>query len=97
MYISMERNSRGNLEIEEKILNKIIEFDVQNNSKGIEKTEAVVSLHHENTLFILVKMFVKNRDELSVDETKINTIIINSMEKTLLIRPKNIAFAYIKA
>ncbi|AHI52720.1 MMB_0454 family protein [Spiroplasma culicicola] len=96
MYISMERNSRGNLEIEEKILNKIIEFDVSNNSKGIEKTEASVSLHHENTLFILIKLYVSNRDSLKIDESKLNATIIASMEKTLLIKPKNIAFAYIK-
>ncbi|AGR41006.1 MMB_0454 family protein [Spiroplasma taiwanense] len=96
MYISMERNSRGNLEIEEQILNKIIEFYVINNIKGFEKIEPLITLHQENHIFITIKIYVKKRDKLVIDEVKLSEIISNSIENTLNLKPKNIAFAFIK-
>ncbi len=96
MYIVMERNTRGNLEIDEKILKKIIEYVVTNNVNTPVKVEARVNLHYDNILFILVKIYTDSIDKLSTSEKKLSSLIFDSMDKTLLIRPKNVAFAYIK-
>ena len=96
MYIVMERNTRGNLEIDEKILKKIIEYVVTNNVNTPVKVEARVNLHYDNILFILVKIYTDSIDKLSTSEKKLSSLIFESMDKTLSIRPKNVAFAYIK-
>ncbi|AOG60272.1 hypothetical protein SHELI_v1c03170 [Spiroplasma helicoides] len=96
MYISIERNTRGHLEIEEKVLNKIIELSVKNNTQGLKNVTASISMHHEKTLFIILKMELENKESLSVDEVRLTNIINELMSRTILIKPKNIAFAYTK-
>gem|GEM_PF-4330100 len=39
MYILLERNSRGSLEVSNKVINKIIESVILNITEGIEKLE----------------------------------------------------------
>ncbi|QBQ07562.1 hypothetical protein SGLAD_v1c03630 [Spiroplasma gladiatoris] len=96
MYISIDYNEKGNLEIEEKAIEKMIEFHVISNTKGITDVKASFSLHHENTLFILIKLFVKNKEELEINEKELTSKIEKSIQKTFLYKPKNVAFAYIK-
>ncbi|QHX36554.1 MMB_0454 family protein [Spiroplasma sp. BIUS-1] len=96
MYISIERNSKGTLEIDEKILSKIIEFDVTSNSVGYKSIEASVSIHQETNLFIVVRVHTIEKGKFSMDGVKVASIINESIYKTLRIKPKNIAFAFIK-
>ncbi|QGS51793.1 hypothetical protein [Spiroplasma tabanidicola] len=96
MYFSIERNVNGNLEVEEKIIDKIVEYHITSATKGIKKVKATISMHHESILFILIKMTVTKKEDLVIDEAKIKSVIEESIKKNFLIRPKNIAFAYIK-
>ncbi|AGR42010.1 MMB_0454 family protein [Spiroplasma diminutum] len=96
MYISIERNSRGNLDIDEKILSKIIEFDFSSNATGFRKVKASVSIHQETNLFIVIRIYIIEKGLFLMDGLKVTSIINDSIYKTLRIRPKNIAFAFIK-
>ncbi|AUB31436.1 MMB_0454 family protein [Spiroplasma floricola] len=96
MYISIERNSRGSLEIDEKLLSKIIEFDVRSNAKGFKDIQASVSIHQETSLFIVVRIYTMEKGLFLMDGVKVTSIINDSIHKTLGIKPKNIAFAFIK-
>ncbi|ALD66231.1 hypothetical protein SCANT_v1c03210 [Spiroplasma cantharicola] len=96
MYISMERNSRGNLEIDEKILSKIIEFDVVSIAVGYKSISVSVTIHQETDLFILVRVYALGEGKFFMDGVKATSIINDSIFKTLKVKPKNIAFAFIK-
>ncbi|AUM62546.1 hypothetical protein [Spiroplasma monobiae] len=96
MYISIDRNSKGNLEIDEKILSKIIEFDVTSNAVGYRDIKASVSIHQETNLFVVVRVYTIEKGKFLMDGIKVASIINESMYKTLRIKPKNIAFSFIK-
>ncbi|ARU91955.1 hypothetical protein SCLARK_001432 [Spiroplasma clarkii] len=96
MYILLERNARGNLEVDQRILNKVIEFVVMNNVRDLEKFEIETNLLHDDHLFVLVKLFANIHKKLEIDELKLNNSIVFAIENAIGLKPKNIAFVYIK-
>lgn len=97
MYISIERNNRGALEIEINALNKLIQNTILmrsiSNIKNVENIEVLTDLYHDNLLYLLIKIELKDKTKL-LDETQINKTVEEIIMKTLSIKPKNIALAY---
>ncbi|ATZ18090.1 MMB_0454 family protein [Mesoplasma melaleucae] len=97
MYISIERNNRGALEIEINALNKLIQNTIlmRSNSdlKNVGNIEVLTDLYQDNLLYVLIKIDLKDKTEL-LDETQINKTVEEIIVKTLSIKPKNIAVAY---
>lgn len=96
MYILLERNSRGSLEVSNKVIDKIIKSVVLNVTEGIEKLEIQSEWHYENQLFVCIKMFVSNREKLKVDEIKLNNALVFTIKNAIDVKPKNISLVYIK-
>lgn len=99
MYISIERNNRGSLDIEINALNKLIEHSVTSNvyngSKNIKNIEVSSDLYHDNVLYVFVKIQLI-KPELMLNELKIYKGVEEAVMQTLNIKPKNIAIAYKK-
>ncbi|AVN60413.1 hypothetical protein CG007_02175 [Mesoplasma entomophilum] len=97
MYISIERNNRGALEIEVNALNKLIQNTIlmRSNSdlNNVENIEVLTDLYHDNLLYVLIKIDLKNKAQM-LEENQINKIVEEIIIKTLSIKPKNIAIAY---
>jgi hypothetical protein len=97
MYISIERNVKGNLEIDDNVINQQVEYIVSNKITAAENIEVNVGIHNENNVFIIVKMKVKNRAEFEngYDMIELTNQISDAIYNTLTLRPKSISFAYI--
>ncbi|ATQ35564.1 hypothetical protein MENTO_v1c04230 [Mesoplasma entomophilum] len=97
MYISIERNNRGALEIEVNALNKLIQNTIlmRSNSdlNNVDNIEVLTDLYHDNLLYVLIKIDLKNKAQM-LEENQINKIVEEIIIKTLSIKPKNIAIAY---
>ncbi|ATZ21656.1 MMB_0454 family protein [Mesoplasma tabanidae] len=97
MYISIERNNRGALEIEVNALNKLIQNTILMRSatglNNVNNIEVLTDLYHDNLLYVLIKIDLKNKTEM-LEENQINKIVEEIIVKTLSIKPKNIAIAY---
>ncbi|ATZ20936.1 MMB_0454 family protein [Mesoplasma coleopterae] len=97
MYISIERNNRGALEIEVNALNKLIQNTIlmRSNSdlNNVDNIEVLTDLYHDNLLYVLIKIDLKNKAQM-LEENQINKIVEEIIVKTLSIKPKNIAIAY---
>ncbi|WP_031542927.1 MMB_0454 family protein [Mesoplasma photuris] len=95
MYISIERNSRGALDIEQYALNKLIQsaaFNaIGNNAVNIE---VITDIYHDNLLYVLVKVVLDTKKEFVFEEAKIMKNIEQVITQTLNIKPRNIAVAY---
>lgn len=97
MYISIDRNDKGKLEIDEKVITKQVEFTVKNNVQGIDDINVLMDIHHENTLFILVKMVVSNKQDVVINAPELTKIINEMVYQDLMYRPKKISYAYVHA
>ncbi|ASZ09177.1 hypothetical protein CK556_02305 [Mesoplasma chauliocola] len=99
MYISIERNNRGALEIEINALNKLIQNTIlmRSNSdlENVKDIEVLTDLYHDNLLYVLIKISLKDFNQM-LDESQINKTVEEIIVKTLSIKPKNIAVAYKK-
>jgi hypothetical protein len=51
MYISIERNSKGNLEIDDNVINQQVEYIVANKVAGIKNIDVNVGIHNEKWYF----------------------------------------------
>lgn len=65
MYISIERNNRGALEIEVNALNKLIQNTIlmRSNSdlNNVDNIEVLTDLYHDNLLYVLIKIDLKTK------------------------------------
>ncbi|WP_026389751.1 MMB_0454 family protein [[Acholeplasma] multilocale] len=100
MYISIERNTRGALDIERHALNKLIQGAVFNamSVKKDRKVEVTTDLYHDNLLYVLVKIELASNGiaDIVFEEKKISKMVEDIISQTLDIKPKNIAIAYTK-
>lgn len=95
MYRQIEINTRGSLEINDIVVEQQVEYVVQNKAKGFNKIEVKADFHSENTLFILVKIYVESKESFHFNVEEANDLINQSIMNTLNYEPKKIAFAYI--
>jgi hypothetical protein len=96
MYISIERNSRGTLDIEQFALNKLIESTViSSSSASIAKTEVITEIFHDNLLYILIKIkFEGPASNFIFEERLISKNVEEIITQTLNIKPRNISVSY---
>lgn len=95
MYITMSRNLRGNLEIDENVLNKQIEFTVNANIKNVDNVSVITNIYHENSMFILIKIYISNFSEVILDKNIVNMTINEVVNRMFHTKPKKISIAYI--
>ncbi|ATZ18798.1 hypothetical protein ESOMN_v1c04160 [Williamsoniiplasma somnilux] len=98
MYISVERNNRGSLDIEQYALNKLIQFTVNSSlNKEVKDVSVLTHLHHDNLIYVLIKItLLDGVRKIEIDEKSINKSVEEIIIKTLDLKPKNIAIAYSK-
>ncbi|WP_027063182.1 MMB_0454 family protein [Mesoplasma seiffertii] len=96
MYISIERNSRGTLDIEQYALNKLIESTVvSSTSASIANIEVITEIYHDNLLYILIKIkFEGQAPDFIFEEKLISKNVEDIITQTLNIKPRNISVAY---
>lgn len=96
MYISIDRNSRGILDIEQYAINKLIQYTVAGSlAKEVEDITVSSELYHDTLIYILVKITLpKTMTKIEIDEKYINKALEEIIFQTLNIKPKNIAIAY---
>jgi hypothetical protein len=97
MYISIERNSKGNLEIDDNVINQQVEYIVANKAAGIKNIDVNVGIHNENDIFILVKLTMADRKsfEHNYDLKALTTQIEETIQNTMSYKPKSVSFAYV--
>ncbi|PPE05209.1 MMB_0454 family protein [Williamsoniiplasma lucivorax] len=96
MYIAIEKNSRGSLDVKlaafDKLLLNAAKLALQ---KEIVDVEIHTQINSENLLYVLVKIVLpKAILTTSVNEKKINQNIEGAVLQTLNLKPKSIAIAY---
>lgn len=96
MYILLEKNARGNLEVDDQIIDKTIEFNLLNNTNGVDKFEIETDLHQDEQLFVIIKIYASGREKLEIDEMQLNNSLVFAIENAIGFKPKSIAFVYIK-
>nr|VZS00300.1 hypothetical protein MF5582_00527 [Mycoplasma feriruminatoris] len=100
MYIDIEKNSKGNLKIESKVINRLVENVILSVTKikNIENVSSSIYILDENQLNILATIKVENENlqDLNINEEKIFKAIDKTIIQTISIKPKNINVSYIK-
>ncbi|UKS54163.1 MMB_0454 family protein [Mycoplasma feriruminatoris] len=100
MYIDIEKNSKGNLKIESKVINRLVENVILSVTKikNIENVSSSIYILDENQLNILATIKVENENlqDLNINEEKIFKAIDKTIIQTISIKPKNINISYIK-
>jgi len=96
MYISVERNIKGNLEIDISVINQQVDFIVSNRVTGLIENSSNVSVHNENNVFIVINLLIKDRLEF---ETNYNAVALSdeineSIYNSIGLRPKSVSFSY---
>ncbi|MDQ0567801.1 MMB_0454 family protein [Mycoplasma yeatsii] len=98
MYITIDKNRRGNLEIEQNVVDKLIKstvissFDVE-----AENIDVLTSVFQDNELYILITIKVqKALDTLKINKDKLFKIIDKTISQAISIKPKNINISYTK-
>ncbi|AVP49178.1 MMB_0454 family protein [Williamsoniiplasma luminosum] len=96
MYIAIEKNSRGSLDMRLTAFNKLLLNAAKTSlPKEIVNVEIQTEITHDNLLYILVKIVLpKGILTAHVNEKKINQNIEQAAQQTLNLKPKNIAIAY---
>ncbi|WP_338970659.1 MMB_0454 family protein [Spiroplasma endosymbiont of Labia minor] len=96
MYVVIQKNTRGVLEIEEKALIDLITYLVRTNSKNLDSDDIKVHIFvkHEVVLFVNIELFISNIDEQIQDENNITSVIEEAIVQTLQIKPKNVSYVY---
>ncbi|AEM68693.1 MMB_0454 family protein [Mycoplasma putrefaciens] len=99
MYISIDKNRRGNLEIEQRVINKIVKNTVLLNSAidNLSDINVSTSVFQEDQLYILITVKVRNKiEDLKINKDKLLKSIDKNLSQTISIKPKNINISYIK-
>ncbi|WP_434341664.1 hypothetical protein V2P24_02205 [Mycoplasma putrefaciens] len=99
MYISIDKNRRGNLEIEQRVINKIVKNTVLLNSAidNLSDINVSTSVFQEDQLYILITVKVRNKiEDLKINKDKLLKSIDKNLSQTISIKPKNINMSYIK-
>nr|VZR97879.1 hypothetical protein MF5295_00516 [Mycoplasma feriruminatoris] len=100
MYIDIEKNSKGNLKIESKVINRLVKNVILSVTKikNIENVSSSIYILDENQLNILATIKVENENlqDLNINEEKIFKAIDKTIIQTISIKPKNINISYIK-
>ncbi|ATZ17378.1 hypothetical protein ELUMI_v1c06560 [Williamsoniiplasma luminosum] len=96
MYIAIEKNSRGSLDMRLAAFNKLLLNAAKTSlPKEIVNVEIQTEITHDNLLYILVKIVLpKGILTTHVNEKKVNQNIEQAAQQTLNLKPKNIAIAY---
>ncbi|ASP28494.1 hypothetical protein SCORR_v1c07220 [Spiroplasma corruscae] len=95
MYITLEKNSSGEIQVEDQIITKIIDKDIKSNIDSSLNLEVVVLWEQENSMFINIKIKVENRETVSIDERKIIHSINELIKQTIGVKPKTISVSFI--
>ncbi|PPE04478.1 hypothetical protein EELLY_v1c01570 [Entomoplasma ellychniae] len=99
MYISIERNNRGSLDIEINALNRLIEHsvtsDVRDVTKKIKDIDVWTDIYYDNVVYVLIKIKLID-NAMMLDEHQIYKGVEEAIFQTLGLKPKNIAIAYRK-
>ncbi|PTD31326.1 MMB_0454 family protein [Mycoplasma leachii] len=100
MYIDIEKNTKGNLQIEKKVINRLIENVILSTTKisNPQDISSSIYLLEENQLHILTTIRIQEQklQDLNINEDKIFRVIDRIINQTISIKPKNINISYIK-
>ncbi|AJK51558.1 hypothetical protein FOY66_02730 [Mycoplasma capricolum subsp. capripneumoniae] len=100
MYIDIEKNTKGNLQIEKKVINRLVENVILSTTKisNPQDVSSSIYLLEENQLHILITIRIQDQklQDLNINEDKIFKAIDKIINQTISIKPKNINISYIK-
>ncbi|QVJ95841.1 MMB_0454 family protein [Mycoplasma mycoides] len=100
MYIDIEKNSKGNLKIESKVINRLVENVILSMTKISDPKSVSSSIYvlDENQLHILatIKIGDEKLQDLNINEDKIFKAIDKTINQTISMKPKNINISYIR-
>jgi hypothetical protein len=97
-YITIERNSRGNLEISMDVLNKMVENAITTSFADTIQTLKVESeLSHDQSLYLTLNILLTAPEKLlKLNEKKIVKEVESILQRTLELKEKNISLVYRK-
>jgi len=97
-YITIERNSRGNLEISMDVLNKMIENTVTASfTDTIKELKVESELSHDHNLYLTLNIFLTAPEKLlKLNEKKVVKEVESVLQRTLELKEKNISLVYRK-
>ncbi|MBY7704822.1 hypothetical protein JIY74_32100 [Vibrio harveyi] len=98
MYITIDKNRRGNLEIEQNVVDKLIKSTVMSNfDVEPQNIDVLTNVFQDNELYILITIKVqKALDTLKINKDKLFKIIDKTIFQAISIKPKNINISYVK-
>ncbi|AKX34384.1 hypothetical protein SLITO_v1c07610 [Spiroplasma litorale] len=95
MYITLEKNSSGELQIEDQILKKILEKDIKSNIDANLDLRVDISWEQENNLFINIEIKFEDRSKAIFKQNEILSSSEQMLYKTLGVKPKTITISFI--
>jgi hypothetical protein len=97
-YITIERNSRGNLEISMDVLNKMIENAISTSfAETIDTLKVESELSHDQNLYLTLNILLTAPEKLlKLNEKKIVKEVESILQRTLELKEKNISLVYRK-
>ncbi|AKU80026.1 MMB_0454 family protein [Spiroplasma turonicum] len=95
MYITLEKNSLGDIQIEDQLIKKIIHKDIKSNIDETLNLDVRVVWEHETTLFINIVINIEDRNNFSIDQNKIINSTYELIKKTIGIQPKTVSVSFV--